>query len=146
MPTSLSLLYESQVGCGKCHKPFSYKIPVVINAATDPQYVEQLRDMSLLMATCNHCGFSAPTPVIFLYHNPHQSILWAITTASYEIRFQQLRNIVSSISSDYLKTLPPEEAQKFRSLSWQLIPMGTFLQKIGSSLASGEGLGFVHFY
>lgn len=146
MTTSRSLIYESQVGCGKCHQPFSYKMPVVINAATDPQYVEQLKDMSLLMATCNHCGFSAPTPIIFLYHNPDQSILWAITSESYEVRFQQLRNIVGSISSDYLKTLPPEEAKMFRSLTWQLIPLGIFLQKIGSSLAKGKGLGFIHFY
>lgn len=146
MTISHSLFSETQVGCGKCHKPFSFKTPLVINVTADPQYTEQLKDMSLFVATCDHCGYKAKIPSIFLYYDPTRSILWVITTEDYVVRYQQLRNFVTKISSDYIKTLPSEEVDKFRSISWQLIPLGAFLQKISSPLAKGVGLGYIHFY
>ncbi|MFC2025062.1 CpXC domain-containing protein [Chloroflexota bacterium] len=143
---SYSLLRESRTGCGKCHKAFKFMNPLVINAMTDPQYVEQLRDLTLISAKCEYCGYYANVPLVFLYYDPSQTILWAVSTVDYETRYLQTKNIISSIISDYLKLLPHEELDSFKKLHWKYIPLPIFLQKIGSSAFKGKNMGYIHFY
>ena len=120
--------------------------PLVINAATDPQYMDKLKDLSLLRAECEYCGYDATMPVIFLHHDPTQQMLWAVSTVDYATRYLQLKHIVDSLVSDYLEILPTEEATVFRKLTWQYVPLEIFLQKIGSPIAKGKNVGFIHFY
>jgi tetratricopeptide (TPR) repeat protein len=143
---SYSIFIESKAGCGQCGKQFKYMNPLVINAATDPQYIDKLKDLSLLKAKCEYCGYDATMPAIFLYHDPTQQILWAVSTLDYASRYLQLKNTVDSIISDYLKILPTEEAIIFRKLIWQYVPLEIFLQKIGAPIVKGKNVGFIHFY
>lgn len=143
---SYSIFIESKAGCGQCGKEFKYMNPLVINAATDPQYIDKLKDLSLLKAECEYCGYDATMPVIFLYHDPTQQILWVVSTVDYASRYLQLKNIVDSLVSDYLKLLPTQEVISFQKLSWQYVPLEIFLQKIGSPIVKGKNVGFIHFY
>jgi len=143
---SYSIFIESETGCGKCSKAFKYMNPLVINVATDPQYIDKLKDLSLLKAKCEHCGYDAPVPAIFLYHDPSQHILWVVSTVDYANRYLQVKNIADSLISEYLKILPAEESTIFRKLSWQYLPLEIFLQEIGSPILKGKNVGFIHFY
>jgi tetratricopeptide (TPR) repeat protein len=143
---SYSIFRESETGCGKCSKVFKYMNPLVINAATDPQYVDKLKDLTLLKAKCEYCGYDAPVPAIFLYHDPAQHILWVVSTVDYANRYLQLKNMADSLISEYLKILPAEESTIFRKLTWQYFPLEIFLQKIGSPIIKGKNVGFIHFY
>jgi hypothetical protein len=120
--------------------------PLVINVATDPQYIDKLKDLSLLKAKCEHCGYDSLVPAIFLYHDPSQHILWVVSTFDYANRYLQVKNTADSIISEYLKILPAEESTIFRNLSWQYLPLEIFLQKIGSPIVKGKNVGFIHFY
>jgi len=67
--------------CKKCGQEFQAQELRSINVAKNPSLKEQVKDGSLFMVRCPHCGESYLAGEPILYHDPDQHLLIAYTNA-----------------------------------------------------------------
>ena len=142
---SLSVIRKIMVGCGKCGTPFESETISVLNAVTDTDLLEKLKNLEMLKAKCPHCGGEGNITSLFVYHDPIRCNLWLVIPENYESRYLLIADIFNEIIEDYSKSLTESEKEKLFALPRKIMPLPVFLLKIDSPFVGGIGLGFIHF-
>ena len=146
MTKSYSKIEKVTIGCGKCHKEFQFDFPMIVNADTDPEYVDQMKDLSLFVAKCPNCGFEGQIPTYFLYHSKKDKVLWLIVPQNQQIRYLQALNTLNTLFEKYAQELPESEVLEIQTCDKRVVPITMFLRTINSPLINDQSaLGYLHF-
>ena len=67
--------------CSRCGEEHALDIPQSVNAATQPELRDRVRNGELFTWTCPHCGTVNLLKVPFLYHDPAEHLMLVLTDA-----------------------------------------------------------------
>ncbi len=67
--------------CSRCGEEHVLDIPQSVNAATQPELRDRVRNGELFTWTCPHCGTVNLLKVPFLYHDPAEHLMLVLTDA-----------------------------------------------------------------
>ena len=67
--------------CSRCGEEHALDIPQSVNAATQPELRDRIRNGELFTWTCPHCGTVNLLKVPFLYHDPAEHLMLVLTDA-----------------------------------------------------------------
>ena len=68
-----------QTRCSRCGAQHSAEVPQSVNAATQPDLREKVRNGTLFTWTCPHCGTVGLLKFPFLYHDPAEHLMLVLT-------------------------------------------------------------------
>jgi hypothetical protein len=71
----MSVSEQVEVPCGRCGQPIQVEIWRSLNVSLDPERKRELLEGQLNVITCSHCGWVAPSPHDFLYHDAEQRLM-----------------------------------------------------------------------
>ena len=104
----MSRCQDVTFSCPKCGKVFSATIWLSVNSTLSPELKEQVLDGTLNVVNCSHCGLTAASPELLLYHDMEKRLMFYISPYADEESRLEAADKAEELLADQLAKLTPE--------------------------------------
>jgi len=93
------MLQQKQLPCSKCGEQSAVNVPISINIKENPSIKDKVKDGSLFIWECPHCGTRNLISSQVLYHDPDQHLMIWLVSKDSDLD-NQMEKIEKAISAD----------------------------------------------